>query len=191
MDCVSLVGHRRTEHGMTLVEVLIAALIVAVGLLGIASLQINAIQGSTKADYRTRAIDFATALADRMQVNLIGVADNNYLHPPACDLGSESTLANCAMAPTMGDSASVADCSPRQMASHDLYQISCGSGIQGNLPGGRLQIACVDSNATDTDPCSSLSPIQIVISWQTQSRVTDLDPNTTEEVQMTVIPGEP
>ncbi|MES9992269.1 MAG: type IV pilus modification protein PilV [Candidatus Thiodiazotropha sp.] len=191
MDSVSRISHRRTEHGMTLVEVLIAAVVVAVGLLGIASLQINALQGSTHADYRTRAIDFATALSDRMQANLIGVADNNYLQAPACNLNLASVAPNCAMTPEMADAATIADCDPQQLASYDLHQLGCGPGIENSLPGGVLQIACIDNDTSDVDPCSDLSPLLITISWQQQGRVTDRDPGDAQEIRMTVIPGEP
>ncbi|PUB74887.1 MAG: type IV pilus modification protein PilV [gamma proteobacterium symbiont of Ctena orbiculata] len=191
MDSASLAAQKRFEQGMTLVEVLIAAVIVAVGLLGIASLQINALQGSTNADYRTRAIDFATSLSDRMQANLIGVADNEYLIQPSCDMGSLSAVSACAMTPQMGDAASVANCSPRQMASYDLHQIGCGPGIQNSLPGGRLQIDCVDADTSDADPCSELSPMLITISWLQQGRVTDAVAEDVEAIKMTVIPGEP
>ncbi|MCG8125908.1 MAG: prepilin-type N-terminal cleavage/methylation domain-containing protein, partial [Candidatus Thiodiazotropha endolucinida] len=42
---------------MTLIEVLVAAVIIGVGLLGVASLQITALQGASNADYRSRATD--------------------------------------------------------------------------------------------------------------------------------------
>ncbi|MCW4245707.1 MAG: type IV pilus modification protein PilV, partial [Candidatus Thiodiazotropha taylori] len=58
---------------MTLIEVLIAAVIIGVGLLGVASLQITALQGASNADYRSRATDLTAALADRMRANLFGV----------------------------------------------------------------------------------------------------------------------
>ncbi|MCW4254661.1 MAG: prepilin-type N-terminal cleavage/methylation domain-containing protein, partial [Candidatus Thiodiazotropha taylori] len=44
-------------RGMTLIEVLVAAVIIGVGLLGVASLQITALQGASNADYRSRATD--------------------------------------------------------------------------------------------------------------------------------------
>ncbi|MES9896020.1 MAG: type IV pilus modification protein PilV [Candidatus Thiodiazotropha endolucinida] len=81
---MSLIAFRLKHQGMTLIEVLIAAIIVAIGLLGVASMQIATLQGSSNAGYRSRAIDIATALSDRMHANLIGVTDNHYLQNSAC-----------------------------------------------------------------------------------------------------------
>ncbi|MEL0586204.1 MAG: type IV pilus modification protein PilV [Candidatus Thiodiazotropha sp. (ex. Lucinoma kazani)] len=188
---MSLIAYRQKNQGMTLIEVLIAAIIVAIGLLGVASMQIAALQGSNNAGYRSRAIDIATALSDRMHANLIGVANNHYLRNPACDTGSSPAVPNCAMTPTMAIPSSIAECTPEQMAFYDLYQINCDSGIQDTLPDGRLQIACLDSDRTDADGCSDLSHQLITISWQRQRRVTDTDPNDVEEIIMTAIPGVP
>lgn len=188
---MSGIEYQSKHQGMTLVEVLIAALVVAIGLLGVASMQIAALQGSSHADYRSRAIDFATALANRMHANLIGVADNHYLQDITCDAGSGVVTPNCAMTPVMGDASSVTPCNPQQMASDDLHRIACGAGIQGTLPAGLLQVTCVDVDTDDTDPCSNLSPMLIRVSWQRQQRVTDAHPDDIDEIVMTTIPGEP
>ncbi|MEW8186473.1 MAG: type IV pilus modification protein PilV [Candidatus Thiodiazotropha endolucinida] len=188
---MSLIAYRQKNQGMTLIEVLIAAIIVAIGLLGVASMQIAALQGSSNAGYRSRAIDIATALSDRMHANLIGVANNHYLRDSACDTGSGPAVPNCAMTPTMAISSSLEECTPEQMAVYDLYQINCGSGIQDTLPDGQLRIACLDSDPNDADGCSDLSHQLITISWQRQRRVTDRDINESEEIVMAVIPGAP
>ncbi|MEW8029915.1 MAG: type IV pilus modification protein PilV [Candidatus Thiodiazotropha sp.] len=188
---MSLKVYQRNYQGMTLVEVLIAAIIVAIGLLGVASMQIAALQGSSSAGYRSRAIDFATALSDRMHANLIAVAENNYLRNPACDSVSGPAVPNCAMTPTMPNPSSIDECTPEQMAVYDLHQISCGAGIQDTLPDGQLHIACRDSDPTDADSCSDLSHLLITVSWQRQRRVTDTVLNGIEEIVMTIIPGAP
>jgi type IV pilus assembly protein PilV len=173
---------------MTLVEVLIAAIIVAIGLLGVASLQIAALQGASNADHRSIAIDLATSLSDRMHANLIGVADNHYLGSPVCGTGS---VVNCSMTPTMENSDSVVQCTAEEMAEYDLDKISCGSGIQESLPNGQLEVTCLDADTTDGDLCSHLSPLAIRVTWQVQRRVTDTDSDNEDEVVVTVIPGAP
>ncbi|MES9968640.1 MAG: type IV pilus modification protein PilV [Candidatus Thiodiazotropha sp.] len=188
---MSLITYRQRHQGMTLIEVLIAAVIVAIGLLGVASLQIAALQGSSNADYRSRAIDYATALSDRMHANLIAVADNEYLGSPDCETWSGAALPNCSMTPTMDSASSVGQCTPQQVAIFDLHQISCGTGIEQRLPDGRLLVTCLDADSTDADICSDLSRLLIRVSWQHQARVTDLDPDDVDEVVLTVIPGVP
>ena len=66
----------RYNKGTTLLEVLIAAVILGIGLLGIAALQMTSMQGSANAEYRGRASDLAWSLIDRMRANLPGVVSN-------------------------------------------------------------------------------------------------------------------
>jgi type IV pilus assembly protein PilV len=189
---MQFIAYQRKHQGMTLIEVLIAAVIVAVGLLGVASLQITAIQGSNNADYRSRAIDFATSLSDRMQANLIAVADNDYLGSPDCDAGSGTAPSNCSMTPIMAISSSIDQCTPQQMARFDLHQISCGpGGIEESLPNGQLEVTCLDIDTSDADLCSDLSRQLIRISWQHQTSVTDIEPDDVDEIIMTVVLGVP
>jgi type IV pilus assembly protein PilV len=186
------IANKQKHQGMTLIEVLIAAIIVAVGLLGVASLQIASLQGSANADYRSRAIDFATSLSERMQANLIAVSNNDYLGSPNCETGSEPVVSNCSMTPIMATSSSVEQCTPQQMALFDLNQISCGAGgIEESLPNGQLQVSCLDADSADADLCSDLSRLLIRISWQQQANVTDIEPDEVNEIIMTVVLGVP
>jgi type IV pilus assembly protein PilV len=185
---MSITGFKQKHQGMTLVEVLVAAIIVAIGLLGVASLQTAALQGASDADYRSKAVDLATALADRMHANLIGVADNHYLGIPVCGAGSVS---NCAMTPTMDNSASVVQCTAQEMAEYDLEKISCGPGIEESLPNGQLEVSCLDADTSDGDICSHLSRLLIRITWEGQGRANDTAPVNEHEIVVTVIPGAP
>ncbi|MEJ2621511.1 MAG: type IV pilus modification protein PilV, partial [Candidatus Thiodiazotropha sp.] len=118
------------SKGMTLVEVLIAAVIIGIGLLGIASLQVTALQGASNADYRSRAIDLSASLADRMRANRLGVAANSY-----SDANANAT-ADCAAPPatvcamTPSASAAPAQCTTLDMASFDMLEIRCRNGVQ-------------------------------------------------------------
>lgn len=57
------------QHGATLIEVLITVLILAVGLLGVAGMQMTSIQSNHSAYYRTQATVLAADLAERMRAN--------------------------------------------------------------------------------------------------------------------------
>ena len=60
---------RRHDRGFTLVEALVALLVLSVGLLGIAALYVETLRASRMSLYRTQAVNFATDLADRMRAN--------------------------------------------------------------------------------------------------------------------------
>lgn len=60
-------GHR--QSGVSLLEVMIAVLVLAVGVLGAASLQLNAIRYSASAGHSTQAALTARDMLDRMRAN--------------------------------------------------------------------------------------------------------------------------
>jgi type IV pilus assembly protein PilV len=60
---------RFCQNGISLLEVMIAVLVLSVGVLGAASLQLNAIRYSASADYATRATLIARDVLDRMRAN--------------------------------------------------------------------------------------------------------------------------
>lgn len=57
------------SRGLTLVEILIALLILSIGLLGLAGLQTLSLKFNTSAYYRTQATALAYDFADRMRAN--------------------------------------------------------------------------------------------------------------------------
>ncbi|HLU07628.1 MAG TPA: type IV pilus modification protein PilV [Woeseiaceae bacterium] len=78
------------SRGLTLVEILIALLILSIGLLGLAGLQTASLKFNTSAYYRTQATALAYDLADRMRANRQAALDGAYTvafqdPPPACD----------------------------------------------------------------------------------------------------------
>jgi type IV pilus assembly protein PilV len=65
-----MVSRRKgSDQGFTLVEVLIALVVLAVGLLGIAALYIDSLRASRTALLRTQAVAVASDLADRIRSN--------------------------------------------------------------------------------------------------------------------------
>jgi type IV pilus assembly protein PilV len=173
---------------MTLIEVLVAAVVIGIGLLGIATLQINALQGASNADYRSRATELTAALADRMRANLEGVDLNNYNdnNANAAANCNNQPATICAMTPNTANASGIAECTPTQMAQFDIWEIRCRDGVQTTLPGGQMNIVCTDSD--NTDICLPMSPMVITITWQLQSNETTPQ---TETVVTTLIPGAP
>ncbi|WP_421682468.1 type IV pilus modification protein PilV [Stutzerimonas urumqiensis] len=97
MSHVSLAPPDR-ERGATLIEVLVALLVLSIGLLGLAGLQMAAIKSNHSAYYRSQATVLAYDITDRMRANradaLNGVYDTA-LTNVACDpdLAATGTLA--------------------------------------------------------------------------------------------------
>ena len=65
-------GSKKRQAGMTLIEVLVAALILGLGLLGAASAQINALKYTDSARMSTQASFIAYDMLDRMRANATG-----------------------------------------------------------------------------------------------------------------------
>ena len=98
------------EQGFTLIEVLIALVVLAVGLLGMASLMTSSLQSSQGAYRRSQASVMAYDLVERMRVNRSqAISSNDY------------TLASGA-ADSTAPSCNSAGCTPQQQAQMDLYQ---------------------------------------------------------------------
>jgi type IV pilus assembly protein PilV len=60
------------QSGFTLLEVLIALLVLAIGLLGLAALQTTGLRSNTMATTRTHATQLIYDIADRMRANVAG-----------------------------------------------------------------------------------------------------------------------
>ena len=65
----SLLDQRRFAAGFTMIEVLVALVVLSVGLLGVAGLQIVGLKGNLSAAFRTQASYLADDIVDRMRAN--------------------------------------------------------------------------------------------------------------------------
>jgi type IV pilus assembly protein PilV len=62
-------GARRTQRGTTLIETMVALLVLSVGLLGVAALQMTSLRNNRGAHLRSQAQVMAYDIADRMRAN--------------------------------------------------------------------------------------------------------------------------
>ena len=69
---------RRTQVGMTLVEVLVTLVLISVGLLGIAALQLTTLKSNQESYVRSQATTLAASMLDRMRSNQVGFVAGNY-----------------------------------------------------------------------------------------------------------------
>jgi len=66
---------QKTQHGFSMIEVLVSLLVIAVGLLGLSGLQIASVKGTSNAHSRNVATNLAMELSERMRSNPAGVDD--------------------------------------------------------------------------------------------------------------------
>ena len=126
--------------GFTLIEVLIAMLILAFGLLGLAGLQTTGLRNNLSAYNRSQATQLAYDIADRMRAN---VADAGTLG------ASVYTTVAPGNAAAQGSCTEVANaCSAAQMAQQDLFEWN--QNLTNILPGGQGTIAVAASLFTIT-----------------------------------------
>jgi len=67
----------QTNRGFTLLEVLVALLVLSIGLLGLAALQTTSLQYNTGSYFRTQATFLAYDIMDRMRANVSAIADSD------------------------------------------------------------------------------------------------------------------
>ena len=67
----------RRQRGISIVEALVALVVIAVGMLGIAGLYLTSLQASRSAKLRAQAVQLAGSIADRIRANREGVMAYN------------------------------------------------------------------------------------------------------------------
>ena len=154
----------KTNKGFSLIEVMVAVFVLAIGLLGIAGLQVTAIKSNHTAMSRTQSTQLAYDLADRMRANMPGTIAGNYLATAA-----HNETYNC-----FDDFTGVGtgECSPSQMAHADLdWAFDLASA---NFPQGSLAVTCTSPTGTivsiDTgaEDCAQGFSHTVTINWNEQ-----------------------
>lgn len=103
---------RRKQGGFSLIEALIAFVILSVGLLGIVSLQAMAKTSQHLAVQHSRAVTLADAIIERIRINPAGLATYNIGTTPL-----DGTVYSSEPSPDCRS----ATCTPAQLADHDLW----------------------------------------------------------------------
>lgn len=93
--------HSRAAAGFSIVEVMVALMVMAVGMLGIASLYVTTLRSSGSAMSRMQAVNLASDLADRIRANRLAKAAYT--------------------TPAEHDCSGTTDCTKEQMAANDRY----------------------------------------------------------------------
>ena len=134
----------RTAHvvaGATLIEAMVALVIMSIGLLGLAGLQVTGLNDNADAERRTQATIVMNDLIERMRANTTGVKAGAYAAIDFSTIDCTGTPANyCA---TRGAHAAE-ECTPEQLAGFDAYVALCEGATR--LPAGFISVQCTDNN---------------------------------------------
>ncbi len=156
--------------GVSLLEVLITVVVLAAGLLGVASMQILGVQHNQGANARTQASLLAYDIMDRMRNNYDASASYSkvFTDVPSQPAGTE----NCALTA----------CTPAQIAAYDLYYWD--KSVDELLPNSENAISY-------TDTTSGARIFTIQIRWQDSRRGDeDQDGDTDEQYKTFQYKGE-
>jgi type IV pilus assembly protein PilV len=153
------------QRGFNLIEVLVALVVLSIGLLGIAGLQLSTIRNTQSSLSRSLATTFMNDLAEKIYANTPGALNYGALDSNAANYCA-TVLTICAREGTSG--AVPAACTSAQMAAYDFFASACGlpngttraGGVVDQLTAGRIQTTC------NPAPCAAGSLINITVSWQ-------------------------
>lgn len=164
---------RSTEHGFSLIEVLISVFILTVGVIGALGMHLHSLRTAQQSAYQTRALQLGVDMADAMRANVeqMNLADdvNPYLQ---VDYQSSSTSSHSGNLACYGSNG---DCDAQELAQFDIAQLL--QHIDADFPGGRVRI-CRDAlpwnaaadrfewNCTTASSTVTIAPLVIKIGWQ-------------------------
>lgn len=127
----------KRERGFTLLEVLIALVVLSIGLLGLAALQTTILRSSHSADLRTQATFLAYDMTDRLRANMDGLQSGYYVNANAA---SRSCTYNA------DTDTAASNCTANQIAENDIDEWDAA--IARDLPSG-VGVVCLDSSPDD------------------------------------------
>ncbi|MES2683526.1 MAG: type IV pilus modification protein PilV [Pseudomonadota bacterium] len=137
--------HHSPQRGVALLEILIAVLVLSIGILGLAGLQVASLRSNQQTYQRSLVVAMAAELADRMRANRELAATGSYL--AAVGTAPATASANC----------NTAACTPAELASFELNEWYNRARLK--LPGSKISVVC------SVTPCASGKRQTISIFW--------------------------
>jgi type IV pilus assembly protein PilV len=145
------------EQGITLVESLVALVVLSVGMLGIASLYLTSLKTNRTALIRTHAVNLVNDMGDRIRANARARA--------AYDLQDAY-----AGAPALRDCVAVANCSSAELAEDDLARWL--EQVRDTLPGGST---AAEVDFTAAAAAGRPDRYRIRVAWRESGELADFD----------------
>lgn len=154
----------RSQSGFTLLEVMVAVVVLSLGLLGLAGLQAASLRNNQIAYYRGIATQQAYDIADRLRANLMGVRAGNYNNLTAVIPANPACF-----------TAGPAGCLPANMAITDHFQWNTTNAAL--LPNGVGTVVCEDGPvAAGCTAATGNWVFNITVRW-TEKDMGGADPN--------------
>lgn len=146
------IQHRRSTSGATLLEILVALVILSIGMLGVGALQTKALRSSQDSYFLSQAAFLADEMAERLRAN------HSSLTPASSNYNGINAMTDYSSLPSSYKSMSCANgnvCNASDMAKYDIAQWlnAVNDGTRG-LPLGAAKITWSGGTAT------------IILRWQ-------------------------
>ena len=184
-------GLEPRNAGSTMIEVLVSVVVVAIGLLGMASLQLNSVKTSFDSAGQSQASWLAQEMAERIRSNKSDAAEFY--------IDAAANNASCGMSPSVycglvHGVSSVDSCTPEQRAVFDVWDVFCNVAADDELYASAadmislssFSIGCDDSDVTDSNTCSGGSLIDISIEIAGRSVVNEEKKNRNVQIYMSL-----
>lgn len=161
----------RNQSGFTLIEALVAAVVLAIGIMGIASLLTLSKVSQHEGIQRTRAVALADDILERIRRNPAGLS--------VYDIGLSAPLGDASIETEPSPNCNSATCTAAELATHDLWAweslldgTSAVVTADGSATVGMRNIrACVEFTA-DTGKTNT-GIVDVILQWQGLKETSD------------------
>lgn len=163
----SLLAKLPTQRGLTMLEILVAIFVFAIGVLGVAAIQLKSVHLLSDSNFVSSAVDIAGEVAERMRSNPEGIKSNAY-NGLSIDLSSNSSGTGSGGTTTPCSNG----CSSANMVTNDTLALQQSLATQ--LPSGALTVNRI-SDVSHT--------YNVKVSWSAPIREDRKNTNTPHEIQ--------
>ncbi|MGK0248112.1 MAG: type IV pilus assembly protein PilV [Oleispira sp.] len=154
------------NKGLSLIEVLVTVVITSIGLMGLVSLQMQAVRATTDSGNRSQAVWVWNDIINRIHANEVASASYIDANPVAC----AAPAAVCSSYHNGTVVINPTNCTGDQQADWDRYEVACQlrpipfiGDTSRYLPDAQLTITCADGICDDGDP------LTISLQWRARS----------------------
>lgn len=153
-------------QGVGLIEILVTIVITSIGLMGLVSMQMQALRATSDSGNRSQAIWLFNDITNRIHANEASSASYITVNGVTC----QAPTPVCSSYHDGESLITPENCTGAQLAAWDNYEVACplrGSGFIGdsskNLPDAKLFITCVSGT------CDNGDPLLITLRWRARA----------------------